>query len=164
MRRQALKIASWGDNVYVKIPVTNTQAEPSWDLIHDLAAEGVRVNVTAILTVSQVRSAAEALSRSTPAVVSVFAGRIADCGINPLPIMRSAKQALAGLPKTELLWASVREVWNLFEANAAGCDIVTVPRDILKKAIKTAGSDLTQLSLDTVRMFASDAALAGYRL
>ena len=164
MRRQALKIASWGDNVYVKIPVTNTKAEPSWDLIHDLAAQGVQVNVTAILTASQVRSTAEALSRSTPAVVSVFAGRIADCGIDPLPIMRSAKQALAHLPQTELLWASVREVWNLFEANAAGCDIVTVPHDILKKAIKTAGTDLTQLSLDTVRMFAGDAAIAGYRL
>ncbi len=164
MRRQAFRIASWGDNVYVKIPVTNTRGESSLELVRELCAKGVKVNVTAILTASQVRSVAEVLYVRTPAVVSVFAGRIADSGLDPLPVMRAAKQALAALPLAELLWASVREVWNLFEANAAGCDIVTVPHDILKKAMKTAGADQEQLSLDTVRMFASDAAMAGYRL
>lgn len=164
MCRQALKIAGWGDNVYVKIPVTNTLGETSRELIRYLSARGIKVNVTAILTASQVRSTAEVLSRSTPAVVSVFAGRIADCGIDPLPVMRSAKLALAELPQTELLWASVREVWNLYEAHAAGCDIVTVPHEILKKAMKSAGSDLTALSLETVRMFAGDAAAAGFWL
>jgi transaldolase len=164
MRRQALKIASWGPNVYVKIPVTNTRGEASYELIHDLASDGVKVNVTAILTFDQVQQAAQSLLHDVPAVVSVFAGRIADTGIDPVPIMRSAKHLLARLPRAELLWASVREVLNIFQANAAGCDIVTVPNDILKKARQMAGMDLAALSRDTVRMFARDAEAAGFTL
>lgn len=164
MRRQALKIRAWGANVYVKIPITNTRAEGSYDLIRELAAEGVKLNVTAILTLDQVRRVAAVLSAGVPAVVSVFAGRIADAGCDPVPLMQGAKCLLADLPETELLWASVREVWNIFQADAAGSDIVTVPHDILAKAIKMAGMDLTALSLDTVRMFAKDAEKAGFKL
>jgi transaldolase len=164
MRRQALLIRDWGSNVYVKIPVSNTRGEGSYDLVRDLAAEGVRLNVTAILTLDQVRRVAYSLSQAVPAVVSVFAGRIADAGCDPVPLMHAAKCLLADLPQTELLWASVREVWNIFQADAAGCHIVTVPHDILAKAMKMAGTDLTALSLDTVRMFAKDAEKAGFRL
>ncbi len=164
MRRQALMIRNWGSNVYVKIPVTNTRAEGSYDLVHELSAEGVKLNVTAILTLEQVERVAKSLSPKVPAVVSVFAGRIADAGVDPVPVMRESKSMLAGLPATELLWASVREVWNIFQADAAGCHIVTVPHDILTKAMKMAGTDLTALSLDTVRMFAKDAEKAGFQL
>jgi transaldolase len=164
MRRQAVKIAGWGSNVYVKIPVTNTRGEASYGLIQDLTSDGVKVNVTAILTLDQVQQVAESLAQKVPAVVSVFAGRVADTGMDPAPMMRSAKDMLSGLPGAELLWASVREVLNIFQAGAAGCDIVTVPHDILKKAKVSAGMDLTALSLDTVRMFARDAAAAGFRL
>src|SRR5688572_18883809 len=162
MRRQALKIASWQSNVYVKIPITNTRAESSLPLIRELSNEGVRVNVTAILTPEQVRCVAEALSPSTPAVVSVFAGRVADTGRDPEPLMREARAMLQSKPKAELLWASVREVLNIFQAEACGCHIVTVPHDILGKALKMAGMDLSALSLDTVKMFAADAQAAGF--
>jgi transaldolase len=164
MRRQALKIAGWGPNVYVKIPVTNTRGEASYELIRNLAADRVKVNVTAILTLDQVEHVAKSLATDVPAVVSVFAGRIADTGIDPVPLMRSAKELLGRLPKAELLWASVREVFNIFQADAACCDIVTVPHDILKKARQTTGMDLAALSLETVRMFARDAADAGFTL
>ena len=164
MRRQALMIRNWGSNVYVKIPVTNTRAEGSYDLVRELSAEGVKLNVTAILTLEQVDRVARSLSPDVPAVVSVFAGRIADAGCDPVPVMRESKSMLADLPATELLWASVREVWNIFQADAAGCHIVTVPHDILAKAMKMAGTDLTALSLDTVRMFAKDAEKAGFQL
>jgi len=164
MRRQAIMIRNWGPNVYVKIPVTNTRAEGSYELVRELAAEGVKLNVTAILTLGQVRRVAHALSPDVPAVVSVFAGRIADAGCDPVPLMHAAKCLLADLPGTELLWASVREVWNIFQADAAGCHIVTVPHDILAKAMKMAGTDLAALSLDTVRMFAQDARKAGFQL
>ena len=164
MRRQALKICGWGSNVYVKIPVTNTRAEGSYDLIRELAAEGVKLNVTAVLTLDQVRRVAASLNARVPAVVSVFAGRIADAGRDPAPVMRKAKSLMAHLPRTELLWGSVREVWNIFQADAAGCDIVTVPHGILTKAMKMAGMDLSLLSLETVRMFAEDAAQAGFTL
>ena len=164
MRRQAMMIRDWGSNVYVKIPVTNTRGEGSYELVRELAMDGVKLNVTAILTLGQVRRVAHSLSADVPAVVSVFAGRIADAGCDPVPLMHAAKCLLADLPGTELLWASVREVWNIFQADAAGCHIVTVPHDILAKAIKMAGTDLGALSLETVRMFAKDAEKAGFRL
>ena len=164
MRRQALKIRDWQDNVYVKIPITNTRAESAIDLIRDLAAEGVKLNVTAILTRGQVQAVAGALNREVPSVVSVFAGRVADTGVDPLPLMKESRELISALPKAELLWASVREVLNLFQAAACRCDIVTVPHDILAKVAKLGGMDLEELSLDTVRMFYADARAAGFQL
>ena len=164
MRRQALKIRDWQDNVYVKIPITNTRGESALPLIADLAKAGVKVNVTAILTVEQVEGVAGALLKEVPSVVSVFAGRIADTGVDPLPIMKKSLAILTSLPSAELLWASVREVLNIFQADGCGCHIVTVPHDILAKAIKLGGTDLAELSLDTVRMFYQDAEAAGFRL
>jgi transaldolase len=162
MRRQALKIASWGRNVYVKIPITNTRAESSLPLVKELGRQGVQLNVTAILTLAQVRGVSEALNPQVSSVVSVFAGRIADTGVDPEPMIRASKALLSEQPKAELLWASVREVLNIFQADACGCHIVTVPHDILGKALKMAGMDLTALSLDTVKTFATDAQAAGY--
>ena len=163
MKRQALKIASWQKNVYVKIPITNTRSESALPLIKELAQQGVQLNITAILTLDQVRGVADALNPKVPSVVSVFAGRIADTGRDPMPIMReSLKIVSAKQPKGELLWASVREVLNLFQADECGCHIVTVPHDILGKALKMVGTDLTALSLDTVKMFAADAQAAGF--
>jgi len=164
MKRQALKINGWGKNVYVKIPITNTRNESSLPLIKELAAEGVKLNVTAILTLAQVEGVATALHPGVPAVVSVFAGRIADTGVDPVEIMFQSKNILAERPQAELLWASVREVLNIFQANDCGADIVTVPHDILAKAIKMAAMDLDALSLDTVKMFANDAKAAGFTL
>jgi len=164
MRRQALKLASWGPNVYVKIPITNTRSESSLPLVRELGREGVHLNITAILTLDQVRGVAEALHPDVPSVVSVFAGRIADTGRDPEPIMRASRCLLENQPKAELLWASVREVLNIFQADACGCHIVTVPHDILGKAQKLVGTALGALSLDTVKMFAQDAASAGFKL
>lgn len=164
MHRQALKINAWQPNVYVKIPITNTRGESSLALIRDLAKEGVKLNITAILTLTQVRGVAEVLRPDIPSIVSVFAGRIADTGVDPEPILRASRALLEGLPQAELLWASVREVLNIFQAAACGCHIVTVPHDILGKAQKLDGMDLTALSLDTVRMFEADARAAGYTL
>jgi len=164
MKRQALKINSWAHNVYVKIPITNTRGESSLPLTKELANEGVKLNVTAILTLEQVRGVAAVLDPKVPAVVSVFAGRIADTGVNPIAIMTESKKILAGLPQAELLWASVREVLNIFQANDCGCQIVTVTHDILAKAMKMSGMDLGALSLDTVKMFANDASAAGFKL
>jgi transaldolase len=164
MRRQALKINGWAKNVYVKIPITNTRSESSLPLIRELAAEGVKLNVTAILTLDQVKGVAGALNSKVPSVVSVFAGRIADTGVDPMPLMRECKKILAGMPEAELLWASVREVLNIFQADDCGCEIVTVPHDILAKAQKLTGMDLQALSLDTVKMFAADATAAGFKL
>jgi transaldolase len=164
MRRQALKIRDWQDNVYVKIPITNTSGESSVPLIQELAGEGVKLNVTALLTPRQVKTVAAALSPTVPAVVSVFAGRVADTGVDPLPIMKESLEILRGLPKAELLWASVREVLNVFQAAACRCNIVTVPHDILKKLVELGGKDLEELSLDTVRMFHQDAVAAGFKL
>ena len=164
MKRQALKINGWGKNVYVKIPITNTRNESSLALIRELANEGVKLNVTAILTLEQVRGVAAALNPQAPAVVSVFAGRIADTGVDPVEIMAESKAILQGLPQAELLWASVREVLNIFQANDCGSHIVTVPHDILGKAMKMSGMDLGELSLDTVKMFATDAKAAGFTL
>jgi transaldolase len=162
MRRQALKIAAWQSNVYVKIPITNTRAESSLDLVRDLAKEGVQLNITALLTLGQVRGVAETLNPAVPSVVSVFAGRIADTGRDPEPLMRACGCLLENQPKAELLWASVREVLNIFQADACGCQIVTVPHDILNKAIKTVGAELNLLSLETVKTFAQDAVAAGF--
>jgi len=162
MRRQALKIASWQRNVYVKIPITNPRGESSLPLVRDLAKEGVQLNITAILTLSQVRGVSEALNPAVPSVVSVFAGRVADTGVDPEPIMRASLALLHNQPKAELLWASVREVLNIFQAEACGCHIVTVPHDILAKALKLVGTDLTVLSLDTVKQFDQDARVAGF--
>jgi transaldolase len=162
MRRQALKIASWQKNVYVKIPITNTRGESALPLVRQLAGDGVQLNITAILTLDQVRSTAEALNPAVPSVVSVFAGRIADTGRDPAPMMRQCLEMLEARPKAELLWASVREVLNIFQADECGCHIVTVPHDILGKALKLAGMDLSALSLDTVKMFAQDAVAAGF--
>ncbi|MEI6713459.1 MAG: transaldolase [Verrucomicrobiota bacterium] len=164
MRREALKIASWQGNVFVKIPITNTRGESSVALVRELAAEGVQLNVTAILTLEQVQSVAAALSPSVASVVSVFAGRIADTGRNPVPIMQEALGMIGALPQAKLLWGSVREVLNIYQANEAGTHIVTVQHDILAKAISLAGKDLGELSLDTVKMFARDAISAGYSL
>ena len=162
MRRQAMKIAAWGKNVFVKIPITNTRAESSLSLVKELAKEGVQLNITAILTLAQVRGVADVLNPAVPSVVSVFAGRIADTGVDPEPMMRASGALLSEQPKAELLWASVREVLNIFQADACGCRIVTVPHDILGKALKMVGTDLTALSLDTVKMFATDATAAGF--
>lgn len=163
MKRQALKIASWGGNVYVKIPITNSHGESSLPLVRELTAEGTKLNVTALLTLRQVEELVPALSPQVPSVVSIFAGRIADTGVDPMPLMRTALGILASRPRTELLWASVREVLNIVQAEQCGCHIVTVTHDILAKAPKFLGMDLTALSLDTVRMFANDAASAGYK-
>jgi transaldolase len=164
MRRQAAKIKSWGSNVYVKIPITNSRGESSLPLIKDLGQEGVKLNVTALLTLKQVAGVADALNPAVPSVVSVFAGRIADTGVDPMPLMRACGALLEGQPKAELLWASVREVLNIFQAEESGCKIVTVPHDILAKAAKMMGMDLTALSLDTVKMFAKDSIDAGFKL
>ncbi len=163
MKRQALKIAGWQKNVYVKIPITNTRAESALPLIKELGQSGVQLNITAILTLEQVRGVAEALNPQVASVISVFAGRIADTGRDPEPLMRESLALIRPRqPKAELLWASVREVLNIWQADACGCQIVTVPHDILNKAIKTAGMDLAALSLDTVKMFAADAQAAGF--
>ncbi len=164
MRRQALKISSWQDNIYVKIPITNTRGDSALPLVRELTREGVKINVTAMLTLAQVRGVSEALNPSLPAIVSMFAGRIADTGVDPVPLMRAAAALLDELPQAELLWASVREVLNIYQADSCGCDIVTVTHDILEKALKTAGRGLAEMSLDTVKMFASDARAAGFRL
>ena len=165
MKRQARKIAAWGANVYVKIPITNSRGETSIPLIKELASEAaVQLNITAILTLEQVRTVAAVLNPSVSSIVSVFAGRIADTGVDPMPVMRASREILADQPKAELLWASVREVLNILQAEQSGCHIVTVQHDILAKAAKLLGMDLTALSLDTVKMFAKDATEAGYRL
>lgn len=164
MKRQALKICSWGANVYTKIPITNSRGESCLPLIRDLSRSGVKVNVTALLTLQQVAGVADNLNPAVPSVVSVFAGRIADTGIDPMPIMRACGALLTGHPKAELLWASTREVLNIFQAEECGCSIITVPHDILAKASKLYGQDLTELSLDTVRMFARDAVDCGFKL
>jgi transaldolase len=164
MRQQALQIQAWQSNVFVKIPVTNTRGASSLELIRDLAKDGVQVNVTAVMSAQQVSHIAEVLQPEVPSIVSVFAGRIADTGRNPEPVMRTCRDLLKPLSRAELLWASVREILNIFQAENCGCDIVTVPFDMLKKAEQMLGTDLDELSLATVRMFASDAQAAGFSL
>ncbi|MGY8825174.1 MAG: transaldolase [Candidatus Latescibacterota bacterium] len=163
MERQAREIATWGENVYVKIPVTNTQGETSYDLVNRLSHEGVKVNVTAIFTLDQVRKVAEAVDGGAPCCVSVFAGRIADAGIDYMPTMIESVNILKPNPKAELIWASPREVFNVVEANDMGCHIITCTSDIIKK-LPTFGKDLAQFSLETVQLFYKDATAAGYSI
>ncbi len=163
MERQARKIAGWGDNVYVKIPITNTRGESSLDLICRLAHSGVKVNVTAMLTLDQVREAAAMLRGGAPSCVSVFAGRIADTGRDPVPVMARALELIRPHPEIELIWASPRELLNIFQADEIGCDIITVTSDVLKK-LGLVGKDLDEYSLETVRMFYEDARLSGFTL
>ena len=163
MERQALEIASWGPNVNVKIPVTNTKGEFSGPLIESLTKESVVVNVTALLTLEQVCAVTACLAESTPAIVSVFAGRFADTGRDPIPMMAQAVEILKAKPNAELIWASPRELLNIFQADEIGCHIITVTNDILKK-LTLVGKDLTEYSLDTVKMFHSDASMAGYSI
>ena len=163
MERQALEIASWGSNVYVKIPITNTRGESSVELIRTLSLNSVKLNVTAIMTVKQVKGVIEALNPKVSSYVSVFAGRIADTGVDPLPLMSECVQLLKAQPLAELIWASPRELLNIFQADEIGCHVITVTGDILKK-LSLVGYDLDQYSLDTVKMFRDDAVAAGYKL
>jgi transaldolase len=163
MEIQARKIATWGSNVNIKIPVTNTKGEFAGSLISKLSAEGVQLNVTAIMTPQQVRKVAEALDPRTPAIISVFAGRVADTGVDPMPLMRECLAALKDRPLAELLWASPREVLNVFQANEVGAHIITATPDVLAK-LKLFGKDLDEYSLDTVKMFHNDATAAGFSI
>lgn len=163
MEDQARKIASWGDNVYVKVPITNTRGDSSAELQRRLAGAGVKVNVTALMTVSQVERTVANLAGGPPAFISVFAGRIADTGRDPVPIMRDALAAMAAAPNIELMWASTRELLNVVQAASIGCHIITVTHDLLKK-LPALGRDLDEFSLDTVKMFYRDAQYAGYSL
>jgi transaldolase len=163
MERQATKISSWGAHVYVKIPVTNTAGESMTQLIERLAADDVMVNVTALMTVAQVEHVAAALGGGPPAYISVFAGRVADTGRDPIPIMRDSLEVLGEHANIELIWASPREILNVVQADEIGCDIITVTHDLLKK-LPTLGKDLDEFSLDTVKMFHRDAQAAAYQL
>ena len=163
MERQALKIRTWGENVYVKIPVSNTRQEMSYALVRRLSDAGVRLNITAILTLSQVQAVADAVKDGPESIVSVFAGRIADTGLDPVPLMSEALEILQAAPKAELLWASPREVLNIYQANSIGCHIITATNDIIRK-LSLASKDLAQYSLETVQMFYDDATRAGYHL
>ena len=163
MEQQALTIASWGENVYVKIPVTNTRGESSVALVKRLTEAGVKVNVTAIMTLAQVQEVLPALKNTPGAYVSIFAGRIADTGLDPLPIMKQAMKMLLDYPNVELIWASPRELLNIIQADDIGCHVITVTNDILKKLV-TLGKDLNEYSLDTVKMFFNDATSAGFTL
>ena len=163
MEKQALKIASWGKNVFVKIPVTNTKGEPSVLIIEKLSNSGVKINVTAMMTVEQVKSILPYLAQGPGGYVSVFAGRVADAGVDPIPIMREVLELLKKYKDIELIWASPRELYNVVQANEIGCHIITATNDILKK-LSCLGKDLTEFSLDTVKMFYNDAKSAGYHI
>jgi transaldolase len=163
MAEQARAIATWGPNVNVKIPVSTTKGQSSNELIRALSSEGVTLNITAIFTLDQVRGVARALDPSTPAIVSVFAGRIADTGVDPIPHMRACKELLASRQKAELLWASTRELLNIFHAEEAGCDIVTVPNEFLAK-LNLVDKDLSEYSRETVLSFYKDATAAAYQI
>lgn len=163
MERQALEIASWGENVFVKIPITNTLSESSCPLIGRLSRAGVKLNITAMMTLDQLHDVLPHLAPEVPSYLSLFAGRIADTGRDPVPIMAEAVKLLEPTPWLELIWASPRELLNIFQANAIGCHIITVTNDVLKK-LALVGKDLTDFSLDTVKMFHDDAQKAGYHL
>jgi transaldolase len=163
MERQALEIAGWADNVYVKIPITNTKRETSRALVKRLSDRQVKLNVTAIMTLAQLEDVLTALNPATASYLSVFAGRIADTGIDPLPLMRKAVEMLKVNSNAELVWASSRETFNIFQADAIGCQVITVTNDILNK-LSLIGYDLTEYSLDTVKMFYDDARKAGFSL
>ena len=163
MEKQALRIASWGNNVYVKIPVTNTKGASSVDIIEKLSRAGVKINVTAMMTVEQVKNVLPYLAKGRGGYVSVFAGRIADAGVDPMPIMAEVVELLKNYNQIELIWASPRELYNVVQANEIGCHIITATNDILKK-LSSLGKDLTEFSLDTVKMFYNDAKSAGYTI
>ena len=163
MKTQGEKIASWAENVYVKIPVTNSLGQSTCAVVEHLSDKGIKVNVTAVMTLEQVKNISHALNPDVPSYVSVFAGRIADTGFDPVPLMKSAVDLLKALPASELIWASPRELLNIFQANEIGCHIITVTNEILKK-LPLIGYDLNDYSLDTVKMFYTDALSVGYRL
>ncbi len=163
MERQAMEIASWGDNVFVKIPVTNTKQETCYALVKKLGERKVKMNVTALMTMTQVRDVVASLNPNVPSYVSVFAGRIADTGRDPVPMMAAALEMLKMAPSAELIWASPRELLNIFQANQIGCHVITVTNDLLAK-LMLVGYDLEAYSLDTVKMFYSDAVAAGYTI
>jgi transaldolase len=163
MERQAMEIASWGSNVYVKIPVTNTKRENCYGLVKRLANQKVKVNVTALMTLKQVESVVDVLNPEVESYVSVFAGRIADTGVDPVPLMKDSVQMLKRNAKAELIWASPRELLNIFQADAIGCQVITVTNDVLKK-LSLVGYNLEDYSLDTVKMFYNDAAAAGFKI
>jgi len=161
MERQAREIGSWGDNVFIKIPITNTKGEPSYELIKKLSDDGMKLNITAILTLEQIKNVSKSINEKTPAIVSLFAGRIADTGRDPIPYIKESLNILKGNSNAELLWASSRELLNIFQAEECGCHIITVTNDLLKK-LQMVNKDLKELSLDTVKMFYNDASSAGY--
>ena len=163
MERQALEIAAWGKNVFVKIPVMNTKRKTSYDLVRKLSQAGVQLNITAIMTLEQVRKVAEAVQGGSSNFVSVFAGRVADTGVDPIPMMQEALELLKTTPNAELLWASPREVLNVYQAEAIGCHIITATNDILKK-LELNGKNLDVYSQETVQMFFNDAQAAGFQL
>ena len=163
MEAQALEIASWGKHVNVKIPVTNSKSEFSGPLIERLSKQGVQLNVTAVMTLDQVKRITERLHGDTPAIISVFAGRIADTGRDPVPVMAESVKIMKAKPRSELIWASPRELLNIFQADAVGCHIITATNDILKK-LSLVGKDLERYSLETVEMFYKDAKAAGYTI
>jgi transaldolase len=163
MSRQARRLASWGDNVFVKIPITNTHGNSCAPLIKELATDGLRLNVTALTTIGQVQSVSEVLNPEVPMIVSVFAGRIADTGVDPIPVMDQSLKLLAPYPFAELLWASPREILNIIQATSVGCHIITVTNDLLAK-LSSLNRDLETVSLDTVRMFYNDAVQSGLTL
>lgn len=164
MKRQALMISGWAPNVYTKIPITNARGESSLPLIKDLAAQGVKLNITALFSRKQLEGTKAAINPQVPSIISVFAGRIADTGVDPMPIMKDYVKLFADTPKAELLWASTREVLNIYQADECGCAIITVPHDILAKAEKLVGIGLDEMSLDTVKTFSKDATAAGFKL
>ena len=163
MERQAMEIASWGQNVYVKIPITNTRREVAYPLIRKLSQQKVKLNVTALMTLEQVKGTVEVLDPAVPSYISVFAGRIADTGRDPLPLMVDSLKVMKTNPKAELIWASPRELLNIFQADEIGCHIITVTNDILKK-LSLVGYDLSEYSLDTVKMFHKDGMAAGFEI
>ena len=163
MESQANEIASWGKNVNVKIPITNTKGESTVSLIEKLSNSKIVCNVTAILTLEQLKSVVQVLNSSVPTILSIFAGRIADTGVDPMTVMKKAVEIAKSKPMSNILWASTREVYNVFEAERAGCQIITVPHDIINK-FSGIGKNLDQLSLETVKMFYEDAKQAGYKI
>jgi transaldolase len=163
MERQALEIATWGENVYVKIPITDTRGRSSRALVKSLAEQGVKINVTALMTLGQVEDILPSLSQGPPSCISIFAGRVADAGCDPLPILCGALARMRDYPQIELIWASPRELFNIVQAEAIGCHIITVTHDLLKK-LPLIGRDLTEYSLDTVKMFVNDARAANFIL
>jgi transaldolase len=163
MEQQALQIANWGENVYVKIPITDTRGRSAAALVKRLAEHGVKLNVTALMTLDQVDAVVPSLRNGPPSCISIFAGRVADAGCDPLPILRGALERMRAYPQIELIWASPRELFNIVQAEEIGCHIITVTHDLLKK-LPLIGRDLSEYSLDTVKMFVNDARAANFVL